>query len=116
MLRTFPSRMLPTSAGVEAAVQSAIKTFGRLDFANTHAGIDHDPVPLNKLDEPTLYRIIRVNFTAVYPFLKYELAHLMKKGGATVNAASVRGLAVAPTRANYASSKHGIARHDLGGL
>jgi NAD(P)-dependent dehydrogenase (short-subunit alcohol dehydrogenase family) len=97
------------SAAVQAAIATAVATFGRLDFAHNNAGIGHEPAPIHELDEATWHRIVGVNLTGVYLCMKYELPHLMRTGGAIVNTASIWGVVGAPTRAAYATSKHGVA-------
>jgi len=97
------------AAEVEALVQQAVASYGRLDYAHNNAGVLLGPAPLADIDEADWDRLIGVNLKGVWLCMKYEIPHLLTQGGgAIVNTASVMGLVASPTLAAYAASKHGV--------
>jgi NAD(P)-dependent dehydrogenase (short-subunit alcohol dehydrogenase family) len=96
------------SAAVRNAIDSAIATFGRLDYAHNNAGT-YAAVPLADLDEADWDRVIAVNLTGVFLCMKYEIPHLISSGGAIVNTASVWSFLGTGGQSVYTASKHGVA-------
>lgn len=96
-------------AEVEAMVQYALDTYGRLDYAYNNAGIMTGGIPLEEYTEDVWDEIMAVNLKGVWLCLKYELPVMRAQGGgAIVNASSVTGLHGEAGRAAYAASKHGV--------
>jgi NAD(P)-dependent dehydrogenase (short-subunit alcohol dehydrogenase family) len=93
---------------VEAAVATAIETFGRLDIAFNNAGIQGPARPLAEQTEADFDRIIDVNLKGVWRAMRAELPYLEAQGGVIVNTASVGGLVAAPGISPYCASKHGV--------
>ena len=96
-------------AQVEAMVQRAVETFGRLDMAFNNAGVQAPPTDL--ADEPAelFDRVNAVNLRGVWACMKHELAQMRRQGsGAIVNCSSLGGLVGLPGRAAYHASKHGV--------
>ncbi|MEM7537335.1 MAG: glucose 1-dehydrogenase [Chloroflexota bacterium] len=99
---------------VEAMVQIAVDTYGRLDCAFNSAGIaavaiDH----VAECDEDDWMRVIDINLKGVFLSMKYELQQMTKQGsGAIVNVASIYGLVAEGNKtygvSAYAASKHGV--------
>ncbi len=96
------------SGAVQNAVNSAVSTFGRLDYAHNNAGT-FAPAPLADLDEADWHRVIAVNLTGVFLCLKYQIPEIIKTGGAIVNTASIWSFAGSGCQAAYVASKHGVA-------
>lgn len=96
-------------ASVAAAVQTAVRTYGRLDMAFNNAGIQ---VPVvDAADEPAdaFDRVTSVNLRGVWASMKHELAQMRTQGnGAIVNCSSLGGLVGGAGRASYHSAKHGV--------
>jgi NAD(P)-dependent dehydrogenase (short-subunit alcohol dehydrogenase family) len=90
---------------VEALVNSAIKTYGRLDYAVNNAGI-----PGTKNNEEELERVIGINLKGVWLCMQHEISWMAGHGGgAIVNVASVGGLKGGePGMELYCASKHGV--------
>lgn len=96
-------------AEVKALVESAITTYGRLDYAFNNAGIDIEKGKMADSSEAEFDAIMDVNVKGVWLCMKYELAAMLKQGGgAIVNTASVAGLIAAPKMGIYAASKHAV--------
>jgi len=96
-------------AGVAAAVQAAVETFGRIDMAFNNAGIQVPPCDAADEAAEVLDRVNAVNLRGVWACMKHELAQMRVQGsGAIVNCSSLGGLVGLPGRAAYHASKHGV--------
>ena len=96
------------SEDVQAAVQTALRQFGRLDILVNNAGI---AVPGSAVDmsEEDWHRVINVNLTGVWRGMKYAIPEMIKGGGGSIiNLSSVQSLLGFPGWAGYAASKGGI--------
>ncbi|MDE2410722.1 MAG: SDR family oxidoreductase [Sphingomonadales bacterium] len=104
----FPADVA-TRAGVRAAVDAAVSSFGSLDLAFNNAGGHGDPIPIESVadDEEDYY--INLNFRSVYHCVKYQVAEMRRGGrGAIVNNASIFGLKGMGGIAYYAASKFAV--------
>lgn len=98
-----------SSAEVEAMVATAVREFGRLDYAFNNAGIAPRGAPIAELDEEVWHRTLAVNLTGVWLCLKHECAQMLKQGGgAIVNTSSIMGVASGPGLSAYSASKTGV--------
>lgn len=94
---------------VATAVGAVVEEFGGLDFAFNNAGISQAPAPLADLDTAGWLHVLKVNLSSVFFSMKYELPHLLERGGgAIVNTASNAGLFAVPAMPAYVASKHGV--------
>ena len=95
---------------VKNMVETAVKEFGRLDYACNNAGMHLPGVEsLVELKEDVWDRYIAVNLKGVMLGMKYEAQVMLKQGGGViVNTASTSGLLADPTSYSYAASKHGV--------
>jgi NAD(P)-dependent dehydrogenase (short-subunit alcohol dehydrogenase family) len=97
------------AADVRAAVETAVSTFGRLDYAFNNAGIEGVGGKTQECTEENWDKTISINLKGVWLCMKYELMQMQKQGkGAIVNNASVAGLVGFPGLPAYVASKHGI--------
>jgi NAD(P)-dependent dehydrogenase (short-subunit alcohol dehydrogenase family) len=100
---------------VEAAVEKAVKLYGRLDYAFNNAGIGPDGkrVPVLRivdLPEDIWDRTLDINLKGVFLCLKYEIRQMLKqKYGAIVNTSSVGAFKGLPGFAAYNASKAGLS-------
>ena len=93
---------------VDAMVNQAVATFGRLDMAFNNAGIQAPPT--DAADEPAemFDRVNAINLRGVWTCMKHELRQMRAQGsGAIVNCSSLGGLVGLPGRAAY-RLKHGV--------
>jgi NAD(P)-dependent dehydrogenase (short-subunit alcohol dehydrogenase family) len=112
---TFACTDVSNSADVEAMVNLAITSFGRLDYAMNGAAIENETTPLADCEEATFDRLIAVNLKSVFLCMKYEIRAMQRgdTGGAIVNIASTNAFRPQPNQAAYTASKHvvlGITR------
>ncbi len=97
------------STDVRAAVEMAVSTFGRLDYAFNNAGIEGVGGKTQECTEENWDKTISINLKGVWLCMKYELMQMQKQAkGAIVNNASVAGLVGFPGLPAYVASKHGI--------
>lgn len=98
------------TAEVEAMINKAVETYGRLDYAFNNAGIEGDIAPVAECTEENWDRVIAVNLKGVWLCMKYEIRQMLKQGrGAIVNMSSVSGLVGDPDHPAYGASKHGVS-------
>lgn len=96
-------------ADVEAMVNLAVQTFGRLDFAHNNAGISGPHAQLADYPEEAWDEVVGVNLKGVWLCLKYELRQMLRQGGgAIVNTSSTAGVTGSRGVSPYVASKHGI--------
>jgi NAD(P)-dependent dehydrogenase (short-subunit alcohol dehydrogenase family) len=95
---------------VEALVDKAVSTYGRLDFAFNNAGIEDEPGALSESEEEAFDRIMALNVKGTWLCMKYQLRKMLRQegGGAIVNSASAMALVGAPGQALVAASKHAV--------
>jgi 3-oxoacyl-[acyl-carrier protein] reductase len=104
----FIQTNVSVSEEVQAAVKTAIDTFGQIDILVNNAGITRDNL-IMKMKEEDWELVLRVNLSSTYHCSKAVVRPMMKKRyGRIINVASVVGLAGQAGQTNYAASKAGI--------
>ncbi|MDA0711498.1 MAG: glucose 1-dehydrogenase [bacterium] len=96
------------SSDVDALMRATISAFGQLDCAFNNAGIFGPSALLADFSEADWDQIIGINLKGVWLCMKFEIPHMLEKGGAIVNASSVSGLVGSKSSPLYAASKHGV--------
>lgn len=105
----FQPADLASEADIEALVAKAVSHFGRLDGAFNNAGVEQKNKPLDELTLEEWDRAIRIDLTAVFLCIKYQVkAMLATGGGAIVNTASSLGQVAIPCASEYVAAKHGV--------
>jgi NAD(P)-dependent dehydrogenase (short-subunit alcohol dehydrogenase family) len=112
---TFVQVDVSSATAVEAMINKAVETYGRLDCAHNNAGISSRGVAGGQraltadYPEERWHQVIAINLTGVWLCMKYELQQMLQHGGgAIVNTASVAGLIGLPYASAYVASKHGV--------
>ena len=94
---------------IEALVDHAVKTYGRLDVAFNNSGIEGDVGPLVEQTEANYDAVMDINVKGVWLSMKYEIPRMLERGGgAIVNCSSVAGLIGFPGIGIYIASKHAV--------
>ncbi len=97
------------AAEVEALVNNAVGTYGRLDYALNNAGTVGVRATTTECTEENWDHIINVNLKGVWSCMKYEILYMAEHGGgAIVNMSSGAGLVGYPRGVAYCASKHGV--------
>ena len=97
------------AAEVEALINKAVETYGRLDCAFNNAGIEGEMAQTAECSEENWDRTLSINLKGVWLCMKYEIPQMLKQGGgAIVNTASVMGLVGLVGSPAYVASKHGV--------
>ncbi|MGH7066556.1 MAG: SDR family oxidoreductase [Acetobacteraceae bacterium] len=95
-------------AQVQALVDSAVRTHGRIDVLLNNAGL-MPLAPLERLKVDEWDRMIDVNLKGVLYGIAAALPHMkQQKSGHIINVSSVYGHKVAPGAAVYCATKHAV--------
>ena len=107
---SFKRTDVVVAAEIEALVNHAVKTYGRLDIAFNNAGIEGEVTPtLVDQTEANFDAIMGVNVKGVWLSMKYEIPRMLEQGsGAIVNCSSVAGVIGFPGIGIYIASKHAV--------
>jgi NAD(P)-dependent dehydrogenase (short-subunit alcohol dehydrogenase family) len=94
---------------VKAALDHAVETFGRLDFAFNNAGVEQPLTAAADLTEQEWDRTVDINLRGVFLCMRHEIPLMLKQGGgAIVNTSSGAGVKGFAGQAAYCAAKHGI--------
>lgn len=97
---------------VQALVEAAVRTYGRLDCAlNNAGGLPTCFAPTADQDEEEFDRVMAVNLKGVWLCMKHEIRQMLRQdppGGSIVNTSSVNGLGGVPQASLYAAAKAGV--------
>jgi NAD(P)-dependent dehydrogenase (short-subunit alcohol dehydrogenase family) len=106
---TFVKCDVSNDADVRRMIDTAINTYGRLDFAFNNAGVEGHSAPTHECTDENWDKTINVNLRGVWYCMKHEIEHMLNVGkGAIVNNASIAGLVGFPGIPAYVASKHGV--------
>ena len=94
---------------VEALINTAIETYGRLDCAHNNAAIVGAVTQTHEYLEDAWDAVMAVNLKGVWLCMRYEIPQMLRQGGgAIVNTASAAGLVGVRGQPAYTASKHGV--------
>jgi len=94
---------------VKAALDRAVETFGRLDFALNNAGVEQPITATADLAEKDWDRIVDINLRGVFLCMRHEIPLMLKQGGGViVNTSSGAGVKGFAGQAAYCAAKHGV--------
>ena len=98
-----------TESAAQDTVATALRTFGRLDFAVNNAGVSPWTGNTVECTVETWQRVIGVNLTGTWLGMKHQIPAMLKNGGgAIVNLTSVAALQVFEGYPVYSASKWGV--------
>lgn len=93
------------------AVDFAIKTYGKLNYAVNNAGIGGNAAPTGEVDIEDWNRVIDINLNGVLYGMRYQIPVMLEAGAgesAIVNMASIHGTVAAIGNSAYTTAKHGV--------
>ncbi|KYH31489.1 glucose 1-dehydrogenase [Moorella mulderi DSM 14980] len=95
---------------VKNMIETAIKTFGKIDILYNNAGITMNPErPVDEVTREAWDKVIAVNLTGPFLTCKWALPHFKQQGGGVIiNTASTAGQMPRPNTCAYAASKGGL--------
>ncbi|WP_108397282.1 SDR family NAD(P)-dependent oxidoreductase [Devosia submarina] len=95
----------------KAAVDFALSTYGKLNYAVNNAGIGGASAPTGDLDIEDWNRVIDINLNGVLYGMRYQIPAMLSAGAsesAIVNMASIHGAVAAIGNSAYTAAKHGV--------
>lgn len=106
---TFIKTDVTDESDLAAAVETAVDTYGSLDFAFNNAGIEGDQVSFSDQDNANWNRVLDINLNGVFFAMREEIPAMLESGGgAIVNTSSIAGILGFPNLSPYVASKHGV--------
>ncbi|WP_042662803.1 glucose 1-dehydrogenase [Haloferax sp. ATB1] len=106
---TFIETDVTDEDDLAAAVETAVDTYGSLDFAFNNAGIEGGDAVFSEQDDANWNQVLDINLNGVFFAMREEIPAMMESGGgAIVNTASVAGILGFPNLSPYVASKHGV--------
>lgn len=93
---------------MEALVNYAINTYGKLDVAVNNAGIAGELNPIADMSIEGWQKVISINLNSLFYGMKYQIQAMLKSGGGSiVNISSILGSVGFAGSAAYTAAKHG---------
>ncbi len=93
---------------VEAAIDSVVEQWGKLDIGVNNAGVSSEGAPVGEMSDEMWREVLAVNLDGVFYCCRAEIAAMRGSGGAIVNMASILSSAAFPSHNAYTASKHGV--------
>jgi len=93
---------------VEHMVETTIAQFGQIDIAVNNAGIAGEINSTASYSIEGWRKVIDINLNSVFYCLRYEISHMLERGGAIVNMASILGAVGFAKSPAYVAAKHAI--------
>jgi 2-dehydro-3-deoxy-L-rhamnonate dehydrogenase (NAD+) len=93
----------------EAAVETAVSSFGRLHIAANVAGIAGSQQPIHETSDDDWRQVLSINLDGVFFSLRAEIRYMMDHGGgAVVNMGSIYSVVARDNYPAYVTAKHGV--------
>jgi len=94
---------------VEAATQTTLAAFGKIDLLVNNAGIAGSNAKLWEMTPADWRRVVDINLNGLFLTCRAIVPHLLKNGyGRIVNIASIAGKEGNPNASHYSASKAGV--------
>ncbi|GAA3657607.1 SDR family NAD(P)-dependent oxidoreductase [Microbacterium marinilacus] len=93
------------------AVEFAVATYGKLNYAFNNAGIGGASAPVGEMALDAWDTVVGINLNGVAYGLRYQIPAILEAGaeeGAIVNMASIHGAVAALGNAAYTATKHAV--------
>lgn len=94
-------------AEVKTFVDRTIETYERLDVAFNNAGISIEK-PLHDYTAQEFDDVLTTDLRGVFLCMKYQIPHMLAKGGAIVVTSSSNAIATTANRSAYSAAKRGL--------
>lgn len=93
------------------AVELAVETYGKLNYAFNNAGIGGASAPIGEMDIDAWDTVVGINLNGVAYGMRYQVPAILEAGaaeGAIVNMASIHGTVAALGNGAYTATKHAV--------
>jgi NAD(P)-dependent dehydrogenase (short-subunit alcohol dehydrogenase family) len=104
---TFIRADVRNESEVKALLDRTIETYGQLDVAFNNAGISIEK-PLHDYSAAEFDDVISTDLRGVFLSMKYEIPHMLQRGGAIVVTSSSNAIATTANRSAYSAAKRGL--------
>ena len=105
----FQRTDVSSEADIKAAIDRAVKEFGRLDITFNNAGIGGATGPIEKITAEDFDRTVGVLLRGVFLGMKYSIPEMRKAGGGSIiSTSSVAGLTPAGYLSTYSACKAAV--------
>ena len=104
---TFIRADIRNESEVKALVDRTLETYGKLDVAFNNAGISIEK-PLHEYSAAEFDDVINTDLRGVFLSMKYEIPHMLQRGGAIVVTSSSNAVATTANRSAYSAAKRGL--------
>ncbi|WP_407120366.1 SDR family NAD(P)-dependent oxidoreductase [Bradyrhizobium sp. STM 3561] len=98
---------LRNEAEVKALVDKTIERYVRLDVAFNNAGISVEK-PLHEYSAAEFDDVLGTDLRGVFLSMKYQIPHMLQKGGSIVGTSSSNAIATTANRSAYSAAKRGL--------
>lgn len=105
---TYVDTDVSNTAQVQNMVETAIKTYGKLDVLVNNAGILIRTSKLHEVSEMEWDLTLGTDIRGLFLCCKYAIPHLLERGGSIVNVASTSGIRASILSVAYGVSKAGV--------
>ncbi|HUA35430.1 MAG TPA: SDR family oxidoreductase [Candidatus Binataceae bacterium] len=105
----FQRTDVSSEADIKAAIERAVKEFGRLDITFNNAGVGGATGPIEKVTAEDFDRTIGILLRGVFLGMKYSIPEMRKAGGGSIiSTSSVAGLTPAGYLSTYSAAKAAV--------
>ena len=106
---TFVHGDVSVEESVQAMVEAAVQTYGRLDIACNSAAVSRGSGPIHEFERKVFDQTLEMCLTNTWLCMKYEIAAMLETGGgAIVNISSNSSLRGQAYNTAYAAAKGGV--------
>jgi NAD(P)-dependent dehydrogenase (short-subunit alcohol dehydrogenase family) len=104
---TFIRADVRNESEVRAYIDRTIEIYGKLDVAFNNAGISIEK-PLHEYSAAEFDDVLNTDLRGVFLCMKYQIPHMLEKGGSILVTSSSNAIATTAKRSAYSAAKRGL--------